>query len=259
VGCSPNESPTTSSEQRGPTTRSFSVARRRDQGRARRFASVDASGTQPRARQLIDTAQALLDAVNSDGLTIRRLVDELRFRAPSLYKHVNGRPALELALVETSVDVTGLAMHAAVAGSKIDPVVTCLAPTGHRTCHRAVRPDHRQLVSRRRAAPPVGAWTGEPSFLAVGSRTYPKRCGPLPMEHSSSSSTGGSSTGRTSTGPGKPAPRYSPSPDLSFFLRTTGVSSGVPPDWEGVAGFRPICRVDVGAASGSVRYGSEDP
>jgi len=53
---------------------------------------------------------------------MRRLADELGIRAPSLYKHIDGRPALELALVEIALDETGLAMHAAVEGSDGDPV-----------------------------------------------------------------------------------------------------------------------------------------
>ena len=124
----------------------------------------------PRARQIIDTARALLEAVSSDGLTMRRLADELGIRAPSLYKHINGRPALELALAETGLDETGLALHAAVAGSNGDPVSDLLG------AYRAMglaNPELYRLITassfpRAGLLPGLEAWAGEPFFLAVG-------------------------------------------------------------------------------------------
>ena len=124
----------------------------------------------PRARQIIDTARALLEAVGSDGLTMRRLADELGIRAPSLYKHINGRPALELALAETGLDETGLALHAAVEGSYGDPVSDLLG------AYRAMglaNPELYRLITassfpRAGLLPGLEAWAGEPFFLAVG-------------------------------------------------------------------------------------------
>ena len=124
----------------------------------------------PRARQIIDTARALLEAVGSDGLTMRRLADELGIRAPSLYKHINGRPALELGLAETGLDETGLALHAAVAGSNGDPVSDLLG------AYRAMglaNPELYRLITassfpRAGLLPGLEAWAGEPFFLAVG-------------------------------------------------------------------------------------------
>ena len=124
----------------------------------------------PRARQIIDTARVLLEAVSSDGLTMRRLADELGIRAPSLYKHLNGRPALELALVEVALDETGLALHAAVAGSNGDPISDLLG------AYRAMglaNPELYRLITansfpRAGLLPGLEAWAGEPFFLAVG-------------------------------------------------------------------------------------------
>jgi len=124
----------------------------------------------PRARQIIDTARAMLEAVGSDGLTMRRLADELGIRAPSLYKHVDGRPALELALVEIGLDETGLAMHAAVEGSNGDPVGDLLG------AYRALglaNPELYRLITassfpRAGLLPGLEAWAGEPFFLVVG-------------------------------------------------------------------------------------------
>jgi AcrR family transcriptional regulator len=124
----------------------------------------------PRARQIIDTARALLEAVGSDGLTMRRLAEELGIQAPSLYKHVNGRPDLELALVETGLDETGLALHAAVAGSNGDPVRDLLG--AYRVMGLA-NPELYRLITassfpRAGLVPGLEAWAGEPFFLAVG-------------------------------------------------------------------------------------------
>jgi AcrR family transcriptional regulator len=124
----------------------------------------------PRARQIIDTARALLEAVGSDGLTMRRLAAELGIRAPSLYKHVNGRPALELALVETGLDETGLALHAAVAGSNSDPISDLLGAYRDRGL---ANPELYRLITassfpRAGLLPGLEAWAGEPFFLAVG-------------------------------------------------------------------------------------------
>jgi AcrR family transcriptional regulator len=124
----------------------------------------------PRARQIIDAARALLEAVGSDGLTMRRLADELGIQAPSLYKHLDGRPALELALVETGLDETGLAMHAAVAGSNRDPIGDLL--DAYRTMGRANPELYRLITSssfpRAGLLPGLEAWAGEPFFLAAG-------------------------------------------------------------------------------------------
>jgi AcrR family transcriptional regulator len=124
----------------------------------------------PRARQIIETARALLEAIGSNGLTMRRLADGLGIRAPSLYKHIRGRPALELALAETGLDETGLALHAAVASSTGDPVADLL------DAYRAMglaNPELYRLITassfpRAGLLPGLEAWAGEPFFLAMG-------------------------------------------------------------------------------------------
>jgi AcrR family transcriptional regulator len=124
----------------------------------------------PRARQIIDTARVLLEAVGREGLTMRRLADELGMQAPSLYKHINGRPALELALVEIGLDETGLAMHAAIAEGHGDPVGHLLAR--YRSIGLA-NPEIYRLITagtfpRAGLLPGLEAWAGEPFFLAMG-------------------------------------------------------------------------------------------
>lgn len=127
-------------------------------------------GRTPRALQIIGAARGLLEAVGPDGLTMRRLADELGIRAPSLYKHMGGRPALELALVETGLDESGLALHAAVAGSDGDPVGDLLG--AYRSVGLANPELYRLMTSssfpRDGLLPGLEAWAGEPFFLAVG-------------------------------------------------------------------------------------------
>lgn len=123
----------------------------------------------PRARQIIDAARVLLEAVGSEGLTMRRLADELGIRAPSLYKHFSGRSALELALVEVGLEETGVAMHAAVKGSKGHPVSDLLHT--YRSMGLA-NPELYRLITagsfpRAGLLPGLEAWAGEPFFLAV--------------------------------------------------------------------------------------------
>ena len=124
----------------------------------------------PRARQIVDTARVLLEATGSEGLTMRRLAAELAIRAPSLYKHLQGRSALELALAEIGLDEIGQALHAAVAGATSDPVGDLLGV--YRTVGRANRELYRMITSgsfpRAGLLPGLEAWAGEPFFLVMG-------------------------------------------------------------------------------------------
>ena len=100
----------------------------------------------PRALQIIGAARGLLEAVGPDGLTMRRLADELGIRAPSLYKHVSGKPDLELGLVELAMEESGETLHRAVARGSADPVgalLTAYRSMGLTTHHvdRAYRRD----------------------------------------------------------------------------------------------------------------------
>jgi AcrR family transcriptional regulator len=101
---------------------------------------------------------------------MRRLADELGIRAPSLYKHIDGKPALELALVETGLDESGLAMRAAVDGSNGEPIEDLLG--AYRAMGRA-NPELYRLITassfpRAGLLPGLEAWAGEPFFVAAG-------------------------------------------------------------------------------------------
>jgi len=101
---------------------------------------------------------------------MRLLGDQLGIRAPSLYKHLSGKPALELALVEAALDETGVALHRAVAERPDEAIVSLLHT------YRALgvaRPNRYRLVTsagfpRTELLPGLEEWAGEPFFLAAG-------------------------------------------------------------------------------------------
>lgn len=124
----------------------------------------------PRVDQIVQAARVLLEEVGREGLTMRRLAEELGIRAPSLYKHIDGRPALELALVETGLDESGAVLHEAVRRPGGDPIADLLA--AYRATGSA-DPELYRLITdstfpRDGLLPGLEAWAGEPFFLATG-------------------------------------------------------------------------------------------
>src|SRR5262245_4416363 len=57
-----------------------------------------------RAREIIVAARELLDESGADALTMRRLAERLGIRAPSLYKHLPDKAALEVAVSATGLE-----------------------------------------------------------------------------------------------------------------------------------------------------------
>jgi AcrR family transcriptional regulator len=53
----------------------------------------------PRARQIVEAARELLEAEGPAALSMRRIADRLGIKAPSLYKHLPDKQALEAALI----------------------------------------------------------------------------------------------------------------------------------------------------------------
>ena len=64
--------------------------------------------------ELVSAAFAILDDEGRDALAVRRLADDLGIRAPSLYKHVTDKAALEAALIEDVLFDIGDVLHAAL-------------------------------------------------------------------------------------------------------------------------------------------------
>jgi AcrR family transcriptional regulator len=101
---------------------------------------------------------------------MRRVGAALGIRAPSLYKHLAGRPALELALVEDGLARMGTALHRSVdvaPHARITSLLDAYRATG------LGGPELYRLATSAsfpRAGLPDGleAWAGEPFFLAAG-------------------------------------------------------------------------------------------
>ena len=67
-----------------------------------------------RLEEIVDVAQRLLEDEGPDALSMRRLAGELGVKAPSLYKHVDGKERIEAELQERALTQLGSALHLAV-------------------------------------------------------------------------------------------------------------------------------------------------
>lgn len=129
-------------------------------------------GRSARAAQIVAAARALLEEEGPAGLSMRRVAERVGLRAPSLYKHLPDKGALEAAIVSEALAEQADAFAAAVAGSD-DPLGSLAAAyrawaTAHPHLYRLVtgRPVRRDLldpgVEARAAAPLVAAVGGDP-------------------------------------------------------------------------------------------------
>jgi AcrR family transcriptional regulator len=66
----------------------------------------------PRAREIVDAALELLEEEGSDGLSMRRLAERLGIRAPSIYKHLPDKQALEAAIISAGFELQADAFEA---------------------------------------------------------------------------------------------------------------------------------------------------
>ena len=57
-----------------------------------------------RAREIVQTARELLESEGPEALSMRRIADALGIKAPSLYKHLADKQALEAALTSDAFD-----------------------------------------------------------------------------------------------------------------------------------------------------------
>ena len=71
----------------------------------------------PRARQIVTAARELLETEGAEGLTMRRLAGRLGIQAPSLYKHLPNKAALEIALIDAGFAEAAADFDAATGGA----------------------------------------------------------------------------------------------------------------------------------------------
>jgi AcrR family transcriptional regulator len=58
----------------------------------------------PRAREIVAAARELLEAEGPEGLSMRRVAGRVGIRAPSIYKHLPDKEALEAALISAGLE-----------------------------------------------------------------------------------------------------------------------------------------------------------
>jgi AcrR family transcriptional regulator len=76
----------------------------------------------PRAREIVNAARELLEEEGLDALSMRRLAERLGIRAPSIYKHLPDKQAVEHAVISVGFEELAVLFETAVTGSD-DPVV----------------------------------------------------------------------------------------------------------------------------------------
>ena len=84
-----------------------------------------ASALTPRAREIVGIARELLERDGPSGLSMRAIAAGLGIKAPSLYKHVADKGALEVALIAAGLEEMADAFESATAGA--DDPLTALA------------------------------------------------------------------------------------------------------------------------------------
>ena len=124
-----------------------------------------------RAAEIVGAAGALLEREGAGALTMRRLGDALGIQAPSIYKHLPGKRAVEAALIDAALRDMGTACHDAVlappASTRIERLLATYRAWGLR------RPNHYRLATsgpldRAALAPGLEEWAGTPFWIAAG-------------------------------------------------------------------------------------------
>jgi AcrR family transcriptional regulator len=119
----------------------------------------------------VAAARRVLETEGWDAVTMRRLADKVGIRAPSLYKHIVDKAALEVALITEALVEMGEVLHAAVARPGRQGTVAALLAAYRR--HSVANPDIYRLATsgplpRGSLTPGLEDWAGEPFFLATG-------------------------------------------------------------------------------------------
>lgn len=127
-----------------------------------------------RSARVAELVRAALDVLESEGpgaLTMRHLADAVGIRAPSIYKHLDGKSALEVALVEDGLFRMGDVLHDALADpGPAGPVASLLAAyrSGASLHPNLYRLTTSSAFPRADLLEGLEDWAGEPFFLVTG-------------------------------------------------------------------------------------------
>jgi AcrR family transcriptional regulator len=123
-----------------------------------------------RAREIVAVARDLLESDGAEALTMRRLADALGIRAPSLYKHLPHKGALETAIIIDGFEEAARAFEEATEGAA-EPLKAFV--DAYRTFARAHPHVYRLMTERPlprdRLPPGLEARTAAPLLRATGS------------------------------------------------------------------------------------------
>ena len=129
----------------------------------------------PRIAEAVGTALEILERDGPDGLTMRAIADRMGIRAPSLYKHVDGKDELEALLMEEALRGMGEALREALAPLGARPArARAFAALGR--AYRAWALAHPHLyrlatggpLPRERLPADLEAWSAQPLVGAAG-------------------------------------------------------------------------------------------
>jgi AcrR family transcriptional regulator len=129
-----------------------------------------------RVQEAVRVALEILEREGPDGLTMRAIAARMGIRAPSLYKHVDGKDELEALLIAESFRGLGQDIRDAVAALGTRPSRRAsMAALGR--AYRAWALAHPHLyrlatggpLPRERMPDGLEAWTAEPLQRAAGS------------------------------------------------------------------------------------------
>jgi AcrR family transcriptional regulator len=129
----------------------------------------------PRAREIVDAALELLEEEGPYGLSMRKLAERLGIRAPSIYKHLPDKQALEAAIISAGFERQADAFDVALqdADDQLDAIARAYRAFAgaHPHLYRLMteRELHRELLTpgvEERAALPVYEAVGGDRDLA---------------------------------------------------------------------------------------------
>ncbi len=126
--------------------------------------------TSSRAQEIVAAGRELLEAEGAEALTMRRVADALGIRAPSLYKHLPDKAALEAAIITEGFREAATAFEAATAGAA-DPTGALVKAfrafaTAHPHLYRLMT---ERPLPRERLPPGLEARTAAPLLQLAGS------------------------------------------------------------------------------------------
>ena len=123
----------------------------------------------PRGRELVAAARVLLEAEGPEGLSMRRLAERVGVTAPSVYKHLPDKAALEHAVISDAFAEMAVAFAAAVdgAGDRLGALATAYRRVASADPHLYRLMTTRPL-DRGRLRAGVEAAAAAPLVAAVG-------------------------------------------------------------------------------------------